>query len=372
MTHSYLDAVDRCYAALEAGGDFDGLLADLGRWLGAAAGDVVREDVATGEVHAYGSFGFDPVFRDRYDTDFLGANPWAATLEARPGGRVHTDIEERHEVLASAYFNEWVRPQRLGRSLGARLPGRPGRTLWVGFAREAGAPVFAGEQAALVERLLPHLGRVIELSHRLEPRGGAPLAGMRAPAVLLAGDGRILSATPAAGALIDGTRLCRTRDDRLAPANPQDAQRFRKLLAAAISVMEPQAAPLPAGAMVCLAHDREGGVTALRFTPYSLTDPDLGTPRRAALVELRDWQAPGAPDLSALALAYGLTPTELDLIAHLASGEALDAFAEQRGMAVSTARWHLKNAESKTGTHRAEQLVALAFQRGFRRGQDPR
>lgn len=367
---NYLDAVDTCYAALEQGGQLDSLIQRLGEMLGAEAGDVVSENAVTGELRTYGSFGFDPVFRDSYDSEFLGANPWAAALERVRGGRLRTDIEDSDGYRRSAYFNEWVRPQGLERSVGARLSQGAGQqTAWVGFVRASGARAFSGDTVVALERLLPHLSRVITLANRLNPQADAsptgPLAVGSEAAMLIGSDRRIVDLNPAAERLLDGQRLCRTRDDRLMLNDHEEDKQFRRALAEVFAVTDADAASVPG--QVCLAHGRGGAVTALSLLPYSLTDPYLGSVRRLALVLLGDWQAPArAPDLRPLSLEFRLTPTECELVAHLAAGGALDGFAEARGMAVSTARWHLKNAEAKTGTNRAEQLVALAYQRGFR------
>lgn len=72
-------------------------------------------------------------------------------------------------------------------------------------------------------------------------------------------------------------------------------------------------------------------------------------------------------DLSLLQQEFGLTETELAQVRHLACGGQLDGFAQTRGMKLSTAGWHLKNAEAKTGTSRSQQLVALAFCKGIAR-----
>lgn len=371
MPMQYLDAVDACYGALEPGGSFDTLIRALGDVVGAEAGDLVAEDTLTGEIRTFGSYGFDPVYRDLYDSEYLGANPWVAALEEGPRDRLRTDIEDRCGYRRTAYFGDWVRPQGFERSVGARLSALPGQTVWVGFVRGTGDRAFSGAGVGVLDALVPHLNRVVRLADRYgaaAAAGTSPVAGGTEPALLIGPDRRIIERNAAAEGAIDGDRLCRTRDDRLALGNRGDDALFRRALAAVVSGMDPEAQVAPPEGLVCLAHGRDGDVIALKLLPHSLVDPHLGTVRRVALVLVSDWRPePLGPDLRPLALEFGLTPTECDLVSHLAAGKSLDSFAEARAMALSTARWHLKNAEAKTGTRRAEQLVALAHQRGFRR-----
>lgn len=371
MSLSYLDAVDACYGALDENGSLQTLTSLLGAWLGAEAGDIVSEDPRSGAVHTFGSFGFDPVYRDNYDSEYVGENPWVTALEQGPPDRLRTDIEDRCGYRSSRYFQDWVRPQGFERSIGARLSALPGQTVWVGFVRGAGDRRFIGPPVDVFGRLVPHINRVIAQaglqSSAPRPVARSPVEFSAEAAMLIGPDRRIIDLNPTAAAQIDGMRLHRTRDGRIALENRRDDRQFRAALAATVSVMDPDAAPLPTRGTVCLAHGRDGGVTALKLLPHCLTDPYLGTVRRVALVLLCDWRPEAvAPDLRPLALEFGLTPTECDLVTHLASGAPLDSFAQARGMAMSTARWHLKNAEAKTGTNRAEQLVALAHRFGFR------
>jgi DNA-binding CsgD family transcriptional regulator len=64
---------------------------------------------------------------------------------------------------------------------------------------------------------------------------------------------------------------------------------------------------------------------------------------------------------NALIQLFGLTPTEADLLAALATGRTLEQYAQERGVAVGTARVQLKQVKAKTGSHRQSELVRLVW-----------
>lgn len=69
---------------------------------------------------------------------------------------------------------------------------------------------------------------------------------------------------------------------------------------------------------------------------------------------------PCRPRAPRLARAYGLTPAESRLLLALSEGERLAAYAEQAGIALSTAKTHLRALFEKTGVNRQADLVRLA------------
>lgn len=58
---------------------------------------------------------------------------------------------------------------------------------------------------------------------------------------------------------------------------------------------------------------------------------------------------------------YGLTEAEVELVARLVGGASLEEAARDRGVALNTARSHLKQAFAKTDTHSQSDLVQLVL-----------
>ncbi|MEZ4354788.1 MAG: hypothetical protein R3F16_14175 [Myxococcota bacterium] len=58
---------------------------------------------------------------------------------------------------------------------------------------------------------------------------------------------------------------------------------------------------------------------------------------------------------------YGLTPAESRLALALARGDSVEEAADQRGLAIGTARWRLKQIQAKTDTRRQGALASLVL-----------
>jgi DNA-binding CsgD family transcriptional regulator len=77
------------------------------------------------------------------------------------------------------------------------------------------------------------------------------------------------------------------------------------------------------------------------------------------VIVLIDLETRRQPPEDALRVAFGLTAAEARLATRLASGEALEAVADELGIAKETARSQLKAIFGKTGVHRQSEFVAL-------------
>lgn len=87
-------------------------------------------------------------------------------------------------------------------------------------------------------------------------------------------------------------------------------------------------------------------------------EPVSGAPAMVmAFLTNQDVQVPLSP--AALTAMFDLTPTEVRVARHLASGLRPDEIAQKLGVAATTIAFHLRNVFSKTGTHRQADLVAL-------------
>ncbi len=77
------------------------------------------------------------------------------------------------------------------------------------------------------------------------------------------------------------------------------------------------------------------------------------------LVLVQDSQRHCNLPLNYLKQAYGITPAESELIAHLINGSSLLEAAERRAVTHETARWQMKNIMQKTQVHSQSQLSQL-------------
>lgn len=78
-----------------------------------------------------------------------------------------------------------------------------------------------------------------------------------------------------------------------------------------------------------------------------------------ALLLIVDPEAEDGPRAGLLMELFGLTPAEGALAAAIAAGRSLDAYAQERGLALGTVRQYLKAIQLKTGTHRLDELMRV-------------
>lgn len=88
----------------------------------------------------------------------------------------------------------------------------------------------------------------------------------------------------------------------------------------------------------------------------------LAPPSRAVIFVKRPPEIPHF-DIAELQAQFGLTPHQTKLTALLAEGATLVQAANVLGVAMQTARWHLREIFERTGTHRQIDLVRLVLQK---------
>lgn len=346
-----VEMIERVYSVLDRPEDISAVGDELGRILGSDAGDIVTEKRDGSSLRSWSSHGFDPEFLQSYDESYLGRNAWFDWLRSQPRGRAHVDLEAGSAYRNSAYVQEWVRGQNLGDTLGAVVDETAGEHTWIGFSREIGSPAWSGRETALLDGLMPHLRRVMSacLAGMVREPGLSLLDSASMPVFLVEADRRIAQANaPGMAALSRGDIAVQDPSGRLVLRDPQAARGLEAGLKTALSLAtgRPPTSPLVV---------RSGGV------PVAVAQimPMFHRDRLMAAVALRRLGERQGLDIALAVEAFELTETEAALAEWLAGGGSIPDFARRRGVTRETARWHLKNLETKTGTNRIEQLVAL-------------
>lgn len=357
----FVEIVERCYASLEDPACLNEAHHLIGRAIGADAGDIVTECTGARTIETLGSFGFDPEFLRNYDSDFLGENPWVENLVRLPRNRFHTDEADPPEFVRSTYFNEWVRPQGFHHTIGAVLSECEGRITWAGYTRMTGRPQF-DDDAAFLNRLMPHLRRTVSLRNRMCSAQGewaslsVLLSSLKLPLLVVDGARRVVFFNEAADRFMRRSRLIRVTRGGLLTASGAARERLSASLVRAARMMDHLDAPPDQTVLI----EQGGEAVAAAVIPLCGWQATAVPAGRAAVL-LSGFEPDAMPDLRAFAARYGLTDTETELARCIASGKGILEFAELKGIAVSTARWHLKNLEAKAGVSRAEQLATAIY-----------
>jgi len=266
------------------------------------------------------------------------------------------DILSAEEMARAPFYTELLQPH--GYHWFAVAGFRAGPEHWaVSVQRRTERGPFAAAQVQPLAGLMPRLGQAASLSQAL---GRAALDGalrgldqVAQAALTLDGAGRVIGSNARAEALFDAS--VRVADGTLRIADPRAREEVAGLL-------QPCRAG-PAGPVLVPRRDRRPLILRVLPVIEAARSPFLGA---SALLLITDLDAERRPDPALLAQAFGLTTAEARLAAMLAGGAALDEAADRLGIAVETARSHIKAVFAKTGTGRQGALVALLGAPGLR------
>tara|TARA_R110002020_G_scaffold70508_3_gene183027 strand:+ start:63 stop:1175 length:1113 start_codon:yes stop_codon:yes gene_type:complete len=290
-------------------------------------------------------------------------NPFPTALKQSFQGDIFTDttLMPRREFQKTPIYNEWLIPQGEHSYLQCKLVDDDGVVAHFGLLRGGHQPEFGADDIALLQRITPVLSRVARLRRRIGKLHlddlsetydrldvGFAVAG---PTGVILHHNAVLEALmvrPDSGLTSRHGAFHLTADvgqKRLTgliwnACQPTTTDGETDLL-----IVSPLTGA--ASLAVSISPIRNGGLFGLRTT-------------RAALVVVHDLRAPmpakAAPKLIDM---FGLTAAEASLALALASGLSLRDIADQRDVAISTARSQLGRIFFKTDTEQQSQLVAL-------------
>ncbi len=253
-----------------------------------------------------------------------------ATLHEATGG--HPERSRRHREL--------LQPLGMGDELRAGL--RDGAACWgtVTLYRQAAAGPFPPAEIAAVRAIAPLLGEAVRLAV-LRRAAEEPHEVPDGPGVLLLSeDGEITSATGPA--------------ERHLEAAADPAQ-----VAGAVRALHARVTAAAAGRADALVRSRlrarDGGWLVLHgsATPQG---GNVVVVERARPAELAD----------VIVAAYGFTPREREVLAHVLRGLPSKRIAQELGISLHTVQDHLKSAFAKSGVNSRAELAALLTDEHYR------
>ena len=299
-------------------------------------------------------------FRDYHHRDERVPRLWRL-----PDSRVvHVpDLYTEQEKKTSPAYNEAT--ARIGdrNGLAVRMDGHDGTRITWNFADPSQPGGWGAQQIDMIERLLPHLRKFVQVRQVLARAQAlnTSLIGLldneEAGVIQLDRDGRILQANDHALEILRLDDGLRDRDGTLAAWLPADNTRLQKLLAAALPPLRGQAA---AGSMTVR---RLGDARKLMLSINPVQGPalDFGAKRVAALVLLT--QPRGRPRLDAKVVAdvLGLTAAESQVAVLLSEGLTSAEIAMATGRKASTVNTLIQRIYRKLGISRQTELVRLVL-----------
>ena len=313
----------------------------------------------------------NPESQRAYNTAYIGEDPWYRQAVARGLQKVVVTGQEllpTREFRRTGFYHDVMASSDIYDCMSITLEDCGSDNAGLILYRSKSQPFFGPREKALFGALLPHLRRMVRMRRLFEERqfmqalDAEALDHLSFGVVFLDHDGTLSLANRAAEAVLSAHDGLGLRRGRLVAIDTEDDERLAQGIGWALGTAR---GPFPASVGDIAIRRRSGRTAyALQILPVTLESAEpcllthhVGT--RRAIVVVTDPEGQKKPPVALLQQMFGLTPAEASLAAEIGSGKPLSEIANERGISTGTARWHLKNVQAKTDTHRLAELVRL-------------
>jgi len=320
--------------------------------------------------------GVQPRWIDCFDELYFAAdNPWMRVTQAlhRPGvvrttPRLEAYLRDEGVLFRSAYYNEWMRPQRFKHNIGNTLLAEDGIVANVTLFRPPDMPTFDDDEVRAFESLSAHMARSLRMTLQLGraehcPASTAAFDALPQALALLDERRRILYANAPMEALLQGQRGLRVRHGELIASDAAAQQRLAAYLGGMLG--------RDAGALDAAGHDdallrvdARGGHLRLRAIPLHGGITRYLPARRTLLLMVSEGSGATRAVPPTIEQVFGCTAREARLARLLVEGAGLRGAAEAMGITYGSARAYLKIVFQKVGVHSQAQLVGKLLRSG--------
>ena len=349
--------------------------------VGARSASLMAGDFANGQQEILYHAEIPPDAAQAYHRHYRKVDLWTnratrlvAASGANAGARVLVSGEmlvPDHEFLRSEFYCDFGRRLGLRYVVGTVAPLGEAGVMPIGLHRPDGAEPFGERERRLLEQILPHLRRALQLRHRLKAAeleaGLSALDALPFGALVVDAEMRVLLANLAAENLAArGVGLELKREIWLGGGKAVSVRAARRAEGAMLASLVRSTAlgGAPGGAL--RLHDAAGApalAASVAPLPKRLAGgPGSGTGRvfGQALILLRDLAAaPAPPRIGVLRDLFGLTRAEAEVAQALAGGASKRAVAAERGSRESTVRTHVRAVLGKTGAANLRDLERM-------------
>lgn len=301
----------------------------------------------------------DPEQMRTYADHYHASNAMQLALHATPVGRPVSDamVIDVEQFRASAFYNEWCRPQHYLHGAALNLATSQG---WRATLMISGRNESDNETLRVLHAVTPHLIRAFQLNQLLHETqtlahgAFAALEYLDRGALLVGAGGKIQTANALAEAILshgDGLML---RNGQLLCAKSNQTAALNRLIAQCARGVVVR----DEGTMQVTRSEGRSPLT-VQCVPFPASNWWPGFNQQWAMIFVTDPDARMVQATERLRLRYGLTPAEARLAWEIVRGGGRKAAAESRGISVATARSQLTSIFDKTGVRRQSELVRL-------------
>jgi DNA-binding CsgD family transcriptional regulator/PAS domain-containing protein len=305
----------------------------------------------------------DPTYQREYNRYYSHHNIWtlrgARYLRA---GVVYTGEMacSKREYEQSEFYADYLRRVGAYHGIGGTIANDADTASFVSSIRSSAAGPYSEAESRILESLLPHLRRALQIERRVAAaeQAGSTARGaldcLTDGCLLLDMGGRVIFANRAAEAILSSGDGLGVRNRFLEPAWRGDAERLNTQIQQVLETVG--GAGLNAGGAVAVGRPSGKPAYSLLICPVGKALFPLSGSASAAAIFISDPAAAAQPSLLRM---YGLTPAEGRIAASLVEGNGLKQAAEALGISLNTAKTHLQRIFGKTGTHRQGELLRV-------------
>lgn len=334
------------------------------RFVEGAGANLFWQDAATGEAVTLHSWGCDAAYDQLYFERYASLNPFFPALAFVEVGKAVAaeDLIPHEEFRQTRFFKEWVEPQGLIDVLGVNLERTATSTAFFSVRRSVANGIVDEGARRRCALIAPHLrravsvGKVVQNAKATKGMLKVALERVAAAVFFVAADSKIVSTNEAANEMLRSKQGLIERRGALAATDPHADRLLIEALAAAAlgnSALGPKGVDIP-------LTDAEGNdylANVLSIVSHGRRVPDAATAVAAVFVR-RITRATETP-LETAARRFGLTPSELRVLAAVLEAGSIADIAERLGISKATVKTHLNHLMAKTGTQRQTDLLRL-------------
>ena len=309
--------------------------------------------------------GFRQEFLHSYLRIYSREDPWLRHEESlRVPGTVHAghDLIPESELVKSAFYQQWLKPQGLFRRLSVVLIREQANLCYLASLRGPDDPPFGPDEIQLCRSLAPHLRSAVQMRRQLamlEVERNAALEVLdRLPTAVVLCDesGAPVIVNGAASEILAHNDGLHVRRGKLTTRRQGETNALESLIAGAADTARGRGDSCGGALSVSRASGRPLSVFV---APMRAPSSVPGYRRIAAALFISDPESVVLTNEDLLLQLFGLTPAEGRLAARIAEGRSLEEAAVMLNITTETARGYIKRILSKTGTKRQVELVRL-------------
>ncbi|SMC96822.1 helix-turn-helix transcriptional regulator [Rhizobium sp. RU36D] len=262
------------------------------------------------------------------------------------------DLMTEEELATDPIYNEFLRPQGLGWTVGDMVLEPSGHTIIFDLIRETDKGPFGEQDVALLNTLRPHLARAATMSSRLEfERINAAVQALELtglPAAVIGASGKVLTAN----ALMQKfePQVVLTAFEKVVFGFAEANAKFREVLDSGEGMR-------PAGCSFPLPKTEHNAPAVVHLVPICGDARDIFAQARFFLIvtPVDRSRVPSAETIQGL---FDLSPAEARVARSLSLGNDVARTAAEFSIATETVRSHIRSILGKSGMSRQADFVA--------------